>query len=409
MNKVRGILCVYGNNIYGAVLRTASLILLTRMLGKVGYGQIKVAESLIGSALPIVLFGLDNAVLKFCSEKCENTEKCKIVSNAVIIIFFISVVWTIVNAVLVETTDLYQLSNRYLNRIVIWTLPFLALKDVIESYLYSQKKFEQTALLNTGILTFEVILIVSFCYLFDTTGWAVAKIIALLFNVIILLFFVKDQIVYKIDIKKFKETLRFSLYDWITTVLAGLTSAAPVLLSTWMRVNDDHIGSFAIVTGIIGGIRFIPQTIIDVGTPDMSRNMEDINKFRKIVANIFLWENLISILIFLGVVLTNKFVLVFVLKIEDDITGSILIIMSFALIMEQNSYTFMTALMSLGKTKLTAITYFVTFISSVIFCGIGIFINGIFGLTFGIVFATIISGICNLYFYHVSLKKRIKE
>ena len=97
------------------------------------------------------------------------------------------------------------------------------------------------------------------------------------------------------------------------------------------------------------------------------------------------------------------------LKIEDDITGPILIIMSIALIMEQNSYIFMTALMSLGDTKSTAITYFVTFFSTVIFCEIGIFINGIYGLTFGIVIATIVGGICNYYFYRVSLKKRVKE
>lgn len=97
------------------------------------------------------------------------------------------------------------------------------------------------------------------------------------------------------------------------------------------------------------------------------------------------------------------------LKIEDDITGPILIIMSIALIMEQNSYIFMTALMSLGEAKATAITYFVTFVSTVIFCVIGIFINGIFGLTFGIVIATIVGGICNYYFYRVSLKKRVKE
>ena len=179
MRKVKDILYVYGNNIYGAVLRTVSLILLTRMLGKVAYGQIKVAESLIGSALPIVLFGLDNAVLKFCSEKCKNAEKCKIVSNAVIIVFSISVIWTTVNAVLVETTELYQSSYKFLNRIVIWTLPFLALKDVLESYLYSQKKFEQTALLNTGILSVEVVLLVLFCYFFNTTGWTIAKVIAL--------------------------------------------------------------------------------------------------------------------------------------------------------------------------------------------------------------------------------------
>ena len=409
MRKVKDILYVYGNNIYGAVLRTVSLILLTRMLGKVAYGQIKVAESLIGSALPIVLFGLDNAVLKFCSEKCKNAEKCKIVSNAVIIVFSISVIWTTVNAVLVETTELYQSSYKFLNRIVIWTLPFLALKDVLESYLYSQKKFEQTALLNTGILSVEVVLLVLFCYFFNTTGWTIAKVIALLLNVIILLYLVKDKIVFKIDIKKFKETFKFSLYDWITTVLAGLTSAAPVLLSTWTHVNEADIGSFAIVTGIIGGIRFVPQTIIDVGTPDMSRNMGDVNTFKKIVETTLLWENIIDILIFLGVLITNKFVLAFVLKIEDDITGPILIIMSIALIMEQNSYIFMTALMSLGDTKSTAITYFVTFFSTVIFCEIGIFINGIYGLTFGIVIATIVGGICNYYFYRVSLKKRVKE
>ncbi|MCQ6963410.1 oligosaccharide flippase family protein [Methanolobus chelungpuianus] len=265
---LKNIIHVGVGTVIGSFLIVIFNILVGRMLGPEGYGQITLIDSIAMFLCPPMLLGVNTAMVKYNSEKLDFPRQQKIVSTSYILVFILSCLSLIFYILLADII-----------RSIFSVPPYIYYLSIIFSILYilhslttnTLQSLHKMNMLSISKLLYGLVLLSSALIFMHFNSLSVLSIITCLYlsyaSVILLTLLSTYKLLrFKFDLKWAKTLFHygtFSVFSNISYIL--YTNIDKILINKYMLVSDvglytayyrSSISIIALISGILVTVLF---------------------------------------------------------------------------------------------------------------------------------------------------------
>ena len=292
-NDIKGIFStgmfhLFSSSAIGQGLSFLVAIIIARLLLPSDVGHIGVISTIIGFTAIVAGFGMNTAVLKYVSEPITQREKENILFHSLTATLIISLLVTIIvfigtyiPGILADEVALYYI------RFFIWTLPFIAIFNIIVCYYHGEKKIKEKAAIELAQKILVVVAAVVGVYFWALKGYVFANILIIILAGFSSVFLLKKHIKwFKFDGILIKKMFRFGGLSFLANEFALVVSTADILLISYLLKDASLVGFYYIAVAFMKGLRLIPVTIMQTAFPYISEKSLDAHETKKIYLNL---------------------------------------------------------------------------------------------------------------------------
>jgi len=307
--------------IISRVLGLISSIIVARIIGKIGFGELGIIQSTIGMLGTMAGMGMGITATKYIAEyrEIDKTKAGRIIHLSNMVSIFFGLIMTF--ALFISATWLAKntLSSPLLSNPLKISSVILLISSVVgaqNGVLSGLESFKKITVINiwTGIATFPMMLIGA--YFFKLNGLIVALIVSQLFNLIINHFVLKKELL-KFGItpqrsEQFKELNILWKYS-LPAVLGGIVVSPIMWFGNAILVNQPNgyaeMGIFSAANQWKTALMFIPTALMASLLPIISNENSNKENFLKTFNYVHKMNALVILPIFLIITIISSFIM----------------------------------------------------------------------------------------------------
>ncbi len=278
----KGFFHLLSANFLTQFLGFGSQLLVARFLTAVELGEIKILQSYTALFGVVAVFGLNTAVLKFCSENRDEQEKMRILWRSL----SLSAITTVCALVLLATLALTGLitSSRHLS---IWlivyslTIPFTVTTSILSVYLQALKRIKEMARAQAWIKAQSFILIVLCTWRMGFRGFVFATIAAYCAGLVPLLRQVSLKFVRMGSGYTPLGFYNIALFSVLANGVSMAGQYTDMFILDHFAADRAAIGHYSLATIFYLGAMQVTATVQSISTPYFSERAADEKWFRR--------------------------------------------------------------------------------------------------------------------------------
>lgn len=389
----RGFFHLLSVNFLVQFLGFGTSLLVSKFITPEELGTIKIIQSYTAFFWVLAGFGLNSAVLKFCSENRTDQERQGILKTSfgfslISISVTLLIVWLLTSGgILASTPEL----GRWL---IIYSLviPFGAFTDILITYLQSQKKIKQMARAQAIIKSQSFILIVLSTWLFGIAGFIISTVFAFFLGLIPLLWQVGFSFLKVKFISLPKGFLSMAAFSVLANCVGIIRQNTDIYILDHFSLDRIEIGYYSLAALFVVAATHITATVQSISTPYFSERAKDLTWFRSKLVQTQAQTIGMSVVISIGVFILAT---VLVFWFYGPSYASTLTYLSILLLKYIITSSFAIIGIALFSLELVKYNFLASLIST--FVGIGLsylFLNS-YGLP-GVAWAQVIAALVNL-------------
>lgn len=261
-----------------------SVILVAKFISPESMAQIKSLQTYLILAVLIGTFGLDTAILKYCSEPREESHKKYLLSYAIrrsIIFCVIAVVLFNLFLIFSPKYSIFQWG--------VYTLciPMLTMTNILMNYLLALKKVSRMAVIQSVIKVQNAIFIIIGTWLFGVKGFIIATVLGLALGLFPLFKEVNSmKISYNVSGKIPSTFWNIALFSFLANFTNNIGNYTDIIIMDSFTTNRVEMGYYAIATIFLLGATQVTATLQNIYTPYLTESNDDIGKLKKMTFNI---------------------------------------------------------------------------------------------------------------------------
>ncbi len=274
-----------------------SVILVAKFISPENMAQIKSLQTYLTLAVLIGTFGLDTAILKYCSEQGAENEKRYLLYYTI----RKSIIFCIVAVLLFNLLLIF--SSRY--SVPQWSLytlcvPMLALTNILMSYLLALKKVSRMAIIQSIIKVQNALFIIIGTWLFGLKGFIVSTVLGLVLG-LFPLFKETGSIKLSNNITQKMPSTFWSIafFSFLANFTNNVGNYTDIIIMDNFITDRTEMGYYAIATIFLLGATQVTATLQSIYTPYLTEKNKDINVLKQMTFNI--QKKALIISIFVGV------------------------------------------------------------------------------------------------------------
>lgn len=184
----QGLIHLFSANYLTQMLAFGSLLFVSKMLSPEELGAIKIIQSYVAVCVTFAILGKSNAIIKFCAETKDLTQRENMLKHSVVSSLIASV---IIIGILNVMTFMGVLSQDYIvNRWIPWyslAILFSAFYTICITYLQACKDFKLMATIQSGVKLVSAFFVITATYAYGLLGYITAILLMLMISVVPLL------------------------------------------------------------------------------------------------------------------------------------------------------------------------------------------------------------------------------
>lgn len=410
-SKERGFFNLLSANIFIQILAFGSQLFVAGILSPEDIGRIKILQIFLSIFAIIGGFGLNNSILKICSENIDkNKSNLFFISGILFTIIFSSIIYSIV--VLFNSFGWISSDStiRSIFPLAILPLIFSNIFFVFIAYFQAIRDIKLIANLTSINKLLSILLIIIFTYYWGLKGYYIAYNLAAILIVIVFVPIGKKQINYKrISWNNIKSTFKthktYSLPSMVAVILGEFTAYIDILIINYFIKDMTLVGfySFALTLTVI--IRLLPSTVQQISEPYFSQLSTDKYYFTKA------YKKYSKILIYIIIIICIFLLIIVPFFVHIFINGKYInsipffIPLSIGWSIRQYNQIQTAALFGIGKINYIAYSQIISLVINIIILLLMIHFFGILGAAY----SSIICNIINILNVYIFLKKGLRE
>lgn len=271
----QGILHLLISNFATQFMGFGTALLVAKFLKPEELGLIYIIQSYALFFILISEFGINTAILKFCSQQRSEEERHQILKTGIAFSLIISVIVFLLILVLSFTEILASREASFWIVIYSVILPFAAITDLLTVYLQSQKCIKEMAMIQVLLKIILVVFIIILTYFFGFKGFIAGTILSYIVGVIPLLKIVGTKFLKAkmfLDIRNFLNFAFFSLMANGTNMLGNYVDT---YLMDHLIIERSQIGYYYIANLFVTAISQVTSTAQSFVTPFFCEKADD--------------------------------------------------------------------------------------------------------------------------------------
>lgn len=181
----KGLIHMFSANYLTQILAFGSLIFVSKVLSPEELGAVKIIQGYVAVCTTFALLGRPTAIIKFCAETKNVSQRNNILKQSMISSFFASIVIIL----FVNMMNLYGwLSQDNIVRgwILWYSLAILlsAIYSLCITYMQACKEFKRMATIQSAVKLTSVLVVIAATSLYGLTGYIIAVLVALLLSLL---------------------------------------------------------------------------------------------------------------------------------------------------------------------------------------------------------------------------------
>ena len=354
-------------NFFTQFLGFGTSLLVAKFLTPVELGNIKIIQSYTTLFIVLAGFGLNSAVIKYCSEIRSVEEKESILNQALIKAIGSTVIAMLILIGLAYSTIITP-SSFLANWLLIYALiiPFGVTTEILIAYLLALKRIREMAKAQ-AIIKIQFFGLITFCtWFWGFPGFIFSTIAAYAVGIIPLLWQIGPKF-----IKANKYTLptgftHTALFSVLANGVSILGFYGDIFVLDHFAVNRVEIGFYALATIFVQAARQVTQTAQSISTPYLSERSSERNWFqRQLKLNQFR-ASALSLVVATGVYVMGWILIKLVYGQSYDSTMDYLLILLLRYILWSSFAIIGVAIFALGFVRYNFLNALVTTIFSLV-------------------------------------------
>ncbi|WP_241138748.1 lipopolysaccharide biosynthesis protein [Bacillus mycoides] len=280
-----------------------SVILVAKFISPESMAQIKSLQTYLILAVLIGTFGLDTAILKYCSEPRKDNEKSYLLSYAI----RRSIIFCVI-AVLLFNLFLFFVPKYSIFQWGLYTLciPMLAMTNILMSYLLALKKINRMAVIQSVIKVQNAVFIIIGTWLFGIKGFIIATVLGLLLGLLPLFKEINSmKISHKISSKVPYAFWNIAFFSFLANFTNNIGNYADIIIMDSFTTDRVEMGYYAIATIFLLGATQVTATLQSIYTPYLAEKNKDIKALKAMTFNIQKKTIIISIVVGVAVYIVS--------------------------------------------------------------------------------------------------------
>ncbi|EJR32027.1 sugar isomerase [Bacillus thuringiensis] len=281
-----------------------SVILVAKFISPESMAQIKSLQTYLILAVLIGTFGLDTAILKYCSEPREDSEKNYLLSYAIrksIIFCVISVILFNLFLIFSPKYSVFQWG--------VYTLciPMLTMTNLLMNYLLALKRVKRMAVIQSIIKIQNAIFIIIGTWFFGIKGFIIATVLGLIVGLFPLFKEVNSiKVTYNMSEKIPFTFWNVAFFSFLANFTNSIGNYTDIIIMDSFITNRVEMGYYAIATIFLLGATQVTATLQNIYTPYLTESNKDISKLKQMTFNIQKKTLVVSIFVGITVYLGAK-------------------------------------------------------------------------------------------------------